>query len=213
MSCLQILQSTATWISFYVIDNDVTADPRTGILYTEIDVSYKKYGDTSFTNKVLTGVADFREIGVGVYEVSFSAAELDTLGSFVFIINGNGTLAAPPVRQVLGQAVVVAAAAYTPGTITLSTNVLTGNIVDLQGTPVANVGVNAIVLSLPTVMGVTPNTGGITNSLVSAVTDASGFFALEVLQGAVIDISISKVNYRRTLTVPANSTDILFELA
>jgi hypothetical protein len=205
-----ILQSTPTWLPFEAI-NLTTDLPRTGIVFSQVVVSYKKSTATSFTTKTLV-TGDFREIGNGIYEISFSAAELNTLGSFLYLVQGGGTLPAPAIRQYFGQAVIQAAAAYTPGAITLSTNALTGNLVDIQGQPLAGETVCARVLVVPTLFGTTPNRGGIGSDLVSAQTDASGFFVLEVLQGSVIDITIPAVSYRRTLTVPAHSTDKLFDL-
>jgi len=212
MACTQVLQGNPTWLPF--IASDVgTGDPRTGITFNQIDVSYKKSSQTSFTLKILTGPpTDFREIGLGVYEILFSAAELDTLGTFIFVINGNGALPAPAILQFVGQALVLTSSAYTPGTISLDTNILTGNLVDLQGSALVGEAVSARVLSSPTVMGAAPNLGGVGTNVITSQTDSGGFFALEVLQNAVIDVVIPAVNYRRTLTVPANSTDLLFDI-
>ena len=211
MSCTQILQGTPTWIPFLATDVG-TGDPRLGILFNQIDVSYKKSTGAVFSLKALTGPADFREVGLGVYEILFSAVELDTLGTFIFVVNGNGVLPGLAITQYVGLASILTSAAYTPGTITLSTNILTGNLIDLQGSALADESVSARVLSCPNILGVIPNIGGIGTDVISTQTDSGGFFALEVLQGAVIDIVISAVNYRRTLTVPANATDLLFDI-
>lgn len=210
MSCTQVQQGTATWLPFIATDVG-TGDPRTGITYTQIDVSYKKSVDSSFTSKVLTG-PEFREIGLGVYEILFSLSELDTLGTFIFVVNGNGLLPLPAIKQFVGQAFILSASAYIPGTIALPTNILTGNLIDLGGDALAGEAVSARVLSAPSILGNVPNIGGIGTGQISAVTDAGGFFALEVLQGAVVDITIPVINYRRTLTVPANGTDVLFDI-
>jgi hypothetical protein len=212
MAYIEVEQGVETWLPFLANDSD-TGDPRTGVTYDQIDVSYKKYGDTVFTVKTLVGPGtDFREIGSGVYEISFSTTELDTEGTFLYLVNSNGALPSPALRQYIGQAFIVDSPSYTPTQISLATNVLTGNLIDLKGDPISNVAVSAKVLSSPSIMGSNPNIGGVTTAVISAETDNSGFFALEVLQGAVISISIPVVNYARTLTVPANSTDNLFEL-
>jgi hypothetical protein len=210
MACVTVLQGTATWLQFVATDTG-TGNPRTGILFNEIDVSYKKSVDSSFTNKVLTG-PEFREIGLGVYEILFSSAELNTLGSFIYVVNGNGALALPAIKQYVGNAFIQSAAAYTPGTIALPTNVLTGNLLTLAGVALPDEAVSARVISAPTILGVSPNIGSIGTDIVSAQTDAGGFFALEVLQGAVIDVVIPATGFRRTLTVPANGTDNLFDI-
>lgn len=211
MSCISILQSTPTWLP--VVAADVgTGAPRTGILYNQLDVAYKKSTDVSFQVKTLTGPADFREIGSGVYEVLFSASELDTLGTFLYVVNSNGALPAPAIRQYLGQAFVESSTTYTPGTITLPTNVITGNLIDLSGNALANEAVSARIISAPVVIGSTPNIGGVGTDIVAVQTDAGGFFAIELLRGAVVDIVIPAINYRRTLTVPSNATDNLFDI-
>jgi hypothetical protein len=212
MAYITILQGTPTWLPYIATDVN-TGDPRTGITYNQVDVSYKKYGAAVFSVKTLVGGGtDFRENGSGVYEILFSALELDTLGTFIYVVNGNGALPSPSIKQYVGQAFIQASAAYTPGTITLPTNVLTGNLIDLAGVSLPNEAVSARILSAPVVMGSNPNIGGIGSDMVSTQTDTSGFFALEVLQGAEIDVVIPVINYRRTLTVPANSTDKLFEI-
>lgn len=211
MSCIPVLQNTAEWLPFTATDVG-TGDARTGVLFSQVTVSYKKSTDTSFTLKALTGPADFREIGLGVYEINFSGLELDTLGTFIFVVNSNGALPAPVLNQYVGLAEVQAAAAYTPGTITLSTNIITGNLVGLSGSALADEAVSARIISAPTVIGTLPNLGGVGTNTVSTQTDSGGFFALELIQGAVVDIVIPATGYRRTLTVPANGTDVLFDI-
>ena len=212
MSAIEAVQSVAEWVPFVAKDAD-DDDARTSILYTQVDVLIKKSSDTSFSTKTLTGPpTDFREIGNGVYEVSLSAANLDTLGTFIYIVNGNGSLPTPAMKQYVGLVDVKAAAGVSPTSITIATNTLTGNVIDLNGKAVANETIYARVLEAPSILGTTPNIGGVTHDIVSAKTDNSGFFAITLAQGAVVDIVISAINYRRTLTVPANSTDKLFEL-
>lgn len=212
MSCLKVLINIPTWLPFVAVDTTDGA-PRTGITYNQLDVGYKKSNQASMQVFVWAGTgADFRENGNGVYEILFGAAELDTTGSFLYVANGNGALLAPTIRQYLGQAVVESAAVYTPGSIAVSTNVLTGNLIGLGGEALPNEAVSARVMSTPTVTGANPNIGGVSSNIVSAQTDSVGFFALEVIQEAVIDVTIPAINWRRTLTVPANATDSLFEI-
>jgi hypothetical protein len=212
MSCIEVLQNTPTWLPFTATDVG-TGSPRTGVLYTQVDVSYKKSTDIAFTLKVLVGPpTDFREIGLGVYEVLFSGAELAVLGTFIYVVNSNGALPAPALNQFIGQAWIEDAAGYTPGTISLPTNIITGNLIGLNGNALADEAVSARIISAPTVIGSLPNIGGVGTDTVATQTDAGGFFALELLQGAVVDIVIPATNYRRTLTVPANATDVLFDI-
>lgn len=210
MACATVLQNTATWLTFIATDEG-TGSPRAGITYNQVDVSYKKATDISFNLKVLAP-SDFREIGLGVYEILFSTVELNTLGSFIYVVQGNGSLPLPQIRQFVAQAMVQSSSSYTPGSITLPTNILTGNLIDLSGNPLVGESISARVLSSPNIIGSAPNIGGIGTDIVATQTDNAGFFALEVIQGSVIDVVIPVVNYRRTLTVPSNSTDLLFEI-
>jgi hypothetical protein len=210
MACISVLQGTPTWLPF--IASDVgTGSPRTGIIFSQVDVSYKKASQAVFSVKTLL-VTDFRENGNGVYEILFSAAELDTIGSFLYVVNNNGALPAPDIRQFVGQAYIEDSASYTPGTISLPTNVITGNLINLKGQPLIGAAVSARILSAPEILGTSPNIGGVGTDIESAQTDSAGFFALELLQGSVVDITIPRVNYRRTLTVPGNTTDRLFDI-
>jgi hypothetical protein len=210
MSYIDVLQGTATWLPFIATDVN-TGLPRTGITFGQVTVIYKKSGDLSFTAKSLL-TTDFHEIGNGLYEILFSTLELSTLGTFFYMVNGGLSLPAPAIRQFVGQAVIQSSATYTAGGITLSTNILTGNLIDLSGNPMENESVQARVISSPTIIGTSPNIGGLGTDIISTVTDSVGFFALEVVQGSIVDIIIPSVNFRRTLTVPANATDSLFML-
>jgi hypothetical protein len=210
MSYIAVLQGTLTWLPFIAANAD-DGDPRIGITFNQVDVVYKKSSQATFSLKSLL-ITDFRENGNGVYEIKFAASELDTIGSFLYIVNSNGTLPLPQIKQSIGQAVVQSSASYTPGTITIPTNVLTGNLVDLYGNALSGEIVSARLLEAPSILGTTPNRGGVGSQIVSAKTDASGFFALELVQGSVVDIVIPIINYRRSLTVPSNLSDRLFDI-
>lgn len=210
MAYIAILQGTATWLPFIASDVN-TGLPRTGILFNQIDVSLKKSTQSIFQAKAITG-PEFRENGSGVYEVLFSNTDLNTIGSFLYIVNSNVVLPLPAIRQFIGQAVVQSSSTYTPGTISLPTNLLTGNLIDLSGQPLIGEAVSARIMAAPTILGSTPNIGGVASDIVATKTDSGGFFALEVLQRSIIDVTIPVINYRRTLTVPANSTNILFDI-
>src|SRR5678810_243796 len=69
-----------------VILTDTSNVPVTGLTDTDVSCQYRKAGAGSFTAKTITGV--FAEIGSGVYTILFTAAELDTLGSFTVRVFG-----------------------------------------------------------------------------------------------------------------------------
>jgi len=200
---IPVQQAVLAWLPFKAV-NATDGAARAGITFDQITVTYKKASDRDFGSKSIL-VTDFRENGGGYYEIAFSAAELNTPGTLLYLVSG-GTLPAPAINPYLGKAAVI------PATVTLGMNALTGYLVDLNGQALVNESISARVLSAPALVGTTPNRGGIGSGLISAKSDQNGFFVLEIAQGAVVDVVISAVNYRRTLTVPASATSKLFEI-
>jgi hypothetical protein len=82
-------------------------------------------------------------------------------------------------------------------------------LLDLSGAAVENEGVYARLLALPAlIVGV-----GVEDRIVSAKTDANGFFQLTLVQGATVDIIIPSTGYRRTIVVPSTTFANLFEIS
>ena len=77
-----------------LVDDTDFKTPKTGIAYTVVTVEYVKEGDSSFTEKTLAS-EDWVELGNGIYNVSFTAAELDTKGKFIWNVKGTGFLNYP----------------------------------------------------------------------------------------------------------------------
>lgn len=69
-----------------------TGDPKTGILYTDITLYYRKDGGSPTAKSIDAG--NFREVDAanmpGLYEIDFTASDFDTEGEFVFVIAENG---------------------------------------------------------------------------------------------------------------------------
>jgi len=80
-------QNTQTRLSCVLISSDDYETPMTGVLYNDANlvVKYAKYGDSALSTKTL-GSSDWIELGEGVYDIVFSATELDTLGEFKFVV-------------------------------------------------------------------------------------------------------------------------------
>ena len=91
----------------------------------------------------------------------------------------------------------------------VSTCVLKDHVINLDGTAAQNVSVYARLLALPTIS----SSAGIIDQVVSAKTDANGFFQLSVPQGATLDVTIPATGYRRTILVPSATLQNLFEIA
>ena len=54
---------------------------------------------------------------------------------------------------------------------------------------------------------------GIYDVIVSTKTDTNGYFEINVLQQATVDVVIADIGYRRTVTVPSTTLAKLFELS
>jgi hypothetical protein len=152
-----------------------------------------------FDTAQVDGSTFWAEVGSGVYEVEFTATELDTLGSFIYKVTG------ATIEQYVEVVDVVAATQPTTPT-SLDTCLITGHVFDVAGNPIANATVSAKILAPPSLSGEV----GLGNSRVSVKTDASGEFFLELVRLAYVDITISSMNYRRQLTVPNSASVNLF---
>jgi hypothetical protein len=152
-----------------------------------------------FSTSLIVGTQPFVEIGNGTYTIAFSASELDTLGSLTVTVNG------ATIQQSVTIANVVEPCVTSPST-TLETCTLFGTVLSPDGKPVAGAGVSARILSLPTIA----NGVGLSTSVVTATTDANGAFYLSVVQLAFVEVFIPAMNYRRQLTVPAQTSANLF---
>ena len=210
MSFIIVTRDTPTWLIFVASDVD-TGDPRTGIIYSQINCYYKKANQAGFQSKTLSG-SNFRECGYGVYEIQFSASDLSTDGSFVYMVESNLSLPNPPLRRFVSQTYVQDIATITPDVIILPIEVIYGNLITLRGDPISGASVSARIVSSPYIIGTSPDIGGIGTDLLATTTNELGFFSLELIQGSVVDIVIPAIKYRRTLTVPSNGSDRLFDI-
>ena len=143
----------------------------------------------------------------GHYMLLFDDSELDTLDVFSYYV-----------RRIAGNAfdnffrtvdVIPRSGVDSETTPSVATCVIKDHIVDLGGTAVENVSVYARLLALPT------NVSGVSvqDRVFSATTDENGFFELQLIQGATVDITIPSTGFRRNLVVPSSTLANLFEIA
>lgn len=66
------------------IDSSDFITGKTGVAFGDVTLKYKKEGDSAWTTFSLT-TNDWIEIDDGVYEVVFTAAMLNTVGSFIYL--------------------------------------------------------------------------------------------------------------------------------
>ena len=143
----------------------------------------------------------------GYYSILFNPTDLDTLDQFTYTITDASGTDFDFFERIID--IIPATTALTESTPTVSTCIVKDHILDLGGSAVVNVAISARLLSLPVlVSGV-----AVEDKVISAKTDANGFFQLTLLQGAIVDIVIPAVGYRRTITVPSSTSANLFEIS
>lgn len=200
---MSIIFTQSTNNSFTMYIEAQAGGPATGLLSTSITVQMKKEGAASFSAFTLSG-ANFTDLSNGFYEIDVTSGNTDTLGNLYFSITG-----ATIVTQLVTTYVAVAGSITpSPAIPSTSTTNIYGNIKDLTGTPTSGVSVSARILSMPSFVPSGSVNVGITTSLISTKTDSNGYFSLTLIEGAAVDITISGLNYRRTITVPASDSDL-----
>lgn len=172
----------------------------TGLVFGDITAEYAKAGAISFTAFVLDG-SNWTEIDDGVYRITFTASELDTLGDFTVKVTAGALI-----DQFVTVAAVVAAAA-TPTTVSLDTCVISGHIFDATGEAIVGAAVSARVLGMPSIE---QSVAALSSDLVTATTTEDGEFFITLVRMATVEIVIPVANYRRTITVPNTPSALLF---
>lgn len=198
----QVTQNVSTSIIVLLYDATTSA-PKTGVVFTDVTCSFSKNA-APFVPKTLT-ISNFIEIGLGVYNIVFTAADLNTLGTFIVVVNGALIQQSTTVAQV-----VVSAPSSLP--VSIPTCTITGHIVDLQGFPVFDTVISARVTAFPTTMNFGLFGVGFGDSIVSSKTDSNGAFSLALAQNVEVDVTIPAINYRRTLVVPGSASAELFDI-
>jgi hypothetical protein len=157
-------------------------------------------GPTAFAGGV--GSSFWTEVGSGIYTVALSANDTDTLGNMYLRVSG------ATIKTSLISAYISEAAPSPTATLVVSTTLLFGYVLDAQGGALAGASVSAKVLATPSV-GYAGTEGYVQGqTLVTADTDASGFFQISLVTGSQVDLFIPSANYRRTLEVPVTSTNV-----
>lgn len=196
------IKDAAATVVVYLEQPGCTA--LTGVVYTDIDVALRKEGG-SFTTKVLT-VSDWTEVGFGYYELALSASDTDTAGSLLIRV---ARVAGPTFNtNVVSNTVITYVVPPSPVVIPVPQVIIYGYLYNVFGSPVANASVQATVLGIPTIMH--PGTEGlaVTNELLVETSDSSGYWTLSLIPGSQVEITIPSTGYRRSITVPATSTNL-----
>lgn len=193
----EVTQGVTTKLITNLVDSNDS--PKTGLVYTDVTCSYLKYGASSFVGKTLTAL-NFTEIGLGAYYIEFTSSELDTLKTFQWIVSGASIKQAPFFANIV--------AVSSPSTpVSVQTCAVFGYMQSLSGDPRVGSSVFARVLSSPQLQG---NFLISNDTYINTSTDLNGYFSLELLRGATVEIFIPDSNYRRQIRVPNSVSANLF---
>lgn len=191
------VQSQPAALTVYLVAS-ATGTGATGLTFSSVTCDFRKAGAASFTSKALTAL-NFTEIGDGWYEIDFTAAETDTLGNMTIRVDG-ATVDMTVTSAYVTTAPVPAVPVTPPDTVAVY-----GWVYTASAEAVEDAAVGARLIGQPVI---TAASAVLSSELVSTQTDSSGFFTLELAVGAQFDIFIPAANYRRTITVPASSTNL-----
>jgi hypothetical protein len=176
------------------------AGPVTGLLPGDVTVRIRKPGG-AFEVKALDG-DNFQELESGLYLLIFSEEDMDTLGTFTYSANATTADYTWSSFQIVPQPIAISAA---PGVCTVS-----GNIVDLGGSPGTSTKIQFHIGPVPSVAG---GTSLITANILTTVPDAFGNFSVHLLRNKEVIVEIPEVGLKHQITVPdqesANILDLL----
>lgn len=195
-----LIQNSAGSVIIFITDN--AGAPALSLADTDVTADIKKEGAGSFSAHALTP-SNWTELSGGFYEVDLAAADTDVLGNLHLRVQG-GTI-----KTSLIVSFVVVAAPVNPPTITPpGTVAIFGYVYGVDATPLAGASVSARILGSPTVLHPGDNGIAIGQGVVVGKTDNDGFFSLNLISGTSVDFVISAAQYKRTILVPAVSTQL-----
>lgn len=196
-----VLQNTTGSITVYLQLASTGADAA-GLTFADVTCEIKKPGAASFTTKALTG-SNFTEFNNGFYEIDFTTTETDTLGDIYVRLTG------ATIKTTFVSVLVVSAFVSSPTTTTAPTKTaMFGYVFMPDGTPYSGASVTARILSDPTVLHNGTEGLVVSAGVVSTTTDTAGYFVLNLITGAQVEVFIPAANYRRSLTIPGVSTNL-----
>jgi hypothetical protein len=174
--------------------------PATSIAYSAVTLAIHKPGQSSFSSSTLL-TANWRNLGNGIYAITFPSANLDTLGRFTYTLTGAGfdnfifdSFDVEPVPLALLAQV--------------DTCIVSGNIIDIGGSFQHRQCISARVPTFPAQAG----TSLIAADPIKTYPDAFGNFQLVLIQGQTVIVEIENAGIYNQITVPMVSTANLLDL-
>ncbi len=169
---------------------------RDGLRPLDVTCQVKRAGDTAWAPTPL-GAGTWLEVGHGAYLLELAALDLERAGSLLVLVSGALGLV-PAIHPVLLQVEVVPARELRGARPDLPQTIVIGQLAGQDGRPLARATVSATLLETPLLLRGT----AIAGDAVIASSDDDGFFALPLITGATVDLSIPAARYRRTLVIP-----------
>jgi hypothetical protein len=197
MSCQQLTHNVSDSVLVVLSLDDVAV---TGLTFADVTAQFRK--DTgSFAAKALTAL-NFIEQGNGVYEIIFTAAELNTVGTFTVVVTGVDIDQSTTIAQVVP-------ADEVSSSVSLQTCVVTGHVTLPTGAPFVGAAVSARIIGMPSIE---QSQAVVTDDLVTAQTNENGEFFLTLIRLADVEVFIPVANYRKRLVVPNAASAELFDI-
>lgn len=174
--------------------------PVTGLTKDDVTLRIRKKGE-EFEDKELDD-ENFSELESGLYLIVFSSSDMNTLGTFTYLIKGATFNFNWSSFQVEPQ----------PTTIenNAETCTVSGNIVDLGGSPGTQIKIQFHIGPLPSVAG---GTSLISADILTTFPDAFGNFSVNLIREKDVIVEIPQTGVKQQIHVPdqesANILDLL----
>ena len=177
--------------------------PALGVLPSDVTCRYHKAGQTTLTAKVID-TTNWFELGNGFYTLRFTAAEMDTQGSFFYLLSSSKFdnllydefTIEPPGG---GGSTPVAP----PGFCTVSGSLLTVG---------STIPVGTQVTFRPANFPISVNSSVVTADKVVTYPDINGNFQVNLIQGCTVIVEIERTGLRAQIVVPSTPTANLLDL-
>lgn len=168
--------------------------PRLGLRTEGVLCRLKRRGTPAWKMKVLTP-ASWRDCGHGVYTLDLAPEEFEDTDRVVVFFEPTETL-----RPSFAPELVTCEVVPPPptGAPSIPQTTLCGHILTLGLNGKQKAQVTARVAQVPLVLG----GAGISNDVVAAETDETGYFELTLVTGALVSVQVQAINYQRQFVVP-----------
>lgn len=174
--------------------------PVTGIVPASItSIKFRKTGDTSFQTKI-PSVSNWREIGSGLYVLTWSETDMSGIGSFWFSVAGATFDAYIETMEVIPNPL--------SNTISPPLCTITGNIMDLGGEPDQSQQLRFRIAKYPAAL----YSAMLSGTPKTTVPDANGSFSVSLVRGAIVIVEIDNAGLKVQFTVPNQETATLLSL-